>query len=712
MNKKLIKQISQIKSKFSKFPKNEINYVLDVLSNNEKSNDYVNKLEKKFSEIFKCKYSIACNSGTSGLHASLSSLDLKPSDEVIVPALSVVMDPYAVIHLNATPVFADVDENTFLITAETIRKKITKKTKAVIVVSLQGMPVDIDPIIKLSKKFKFIIIEDNAQDFYGRYKNKISGINADIGIWSFENKKHLSGATEGGMIGTNNKNLATKIRKFAGIGYKHMTAEGGGTSLTISKAQDPDYERFDTIGLNYRMPEIVAAVCLGQLENFKFLTNRRKTVSSYFREAIKNCDWIIEQRINNNLQQTHYTFATRYLGEIKYNISWKKFYNMYKMLGGDGFYSACVCPHLEPSIKKYYNDNFCKYCSKSKANYCCKSSLGVAPIAEKIQKEIMQFKTNYRELKVAREKANVLKYLIKRIEQNHIDSLSNGYFSKKIAKERNFKKKILIGVVQGRLTFFNNNKLQNFPKNNWKKEFIIAKNCNIDFIEFCSEREGDFKYNPIINREKNSELNFLSKKYLQKNYSFIEDYYIGSSILIEKNITRLTSIFQNLNKLNIKLYILPLFEASEINEKNFLNFTNILKEFSTIANRYNIKIALECNLELKKLIKLIEKISHESFTVLYDTGNRIYVDPDQSIAIKELNKFISHVHIKDKNHYGDNVLLGSGLVDFSSIFDSLKKINYKYNYVFETTRGKSPVSTAIYNVNFINTHLKEAGIKL
>ena len=127
MNKKLIKQIFQIKSKFSKFPKNEINYVLDVLSNNEKSNDYVNKLEKKFSEIFKCKYSIACNSGTSGLHASLSSLDLKPGDEVIVPALSVVMDPYAVIHLNATPVFADVDESTFLITAETIRKKNNKK---------------------------------------------------------------------------------------------------------------------------------------------------------------------------------------------------------------------------------------------------------------------------------------------------------------------------------------------------------------------------------------------------------------------------------------------------------------------------------------------------------------------------------------------------------------------------------------------------------
>tara|TARA_B110000014_G_C20126606_1_gene600864 strand:- start:6293 stop:7513 length:1221 start_codon:yes stop_codon:yes gene_type:complete len=402
---KYIKKINNIKSKHAKFPNKEIDYVLNVLDNNS-NEDYIVKLEKKFSEIFKRKYSIACNSGTSGLHASLAALDLKPGDEIIVPGLTVVMDAYAAIHLGATPIFADVDENTFLITAKSIEKKISKKTKAVIVVSLQGLPVDIDPIMKLAKEHKFYVIEDNAQDFNGLYKKRISGCSGHIGIWSFENKKHLSGATEGGMISTNNKVLASKIRKFAGIGYKNMTATGGRTSLGISHFQDPDYTRFDTIGLNYRMPHIVAAVCLGQLESYKSMTSRRKKVAAIFRKAIKDCDWLIEQHTPSNYIHTHYTFAVRYLGDKKIGLSWKGFYNEYVKLGGDGFYGACVCPHLEPSLLAYLK----------KTKYKHKIS---TPIAERIQKEIMQFKTNYRDIKTAQKKANILKKLIDKINKKN-----------------------------------------------------------------------------------------------------------------------------------------------------------------------------------------------------------------------------------------------------------------------------------------------------
>tara|TARA_Y100000590_G_scaffold456625_2_gene607567 strand:+ start:1872 stop:3101 length:1230 start_codon:yes stop_codon:yes gene_type:complete len=403
MNKNYLKKINSIKKYHSKFPNNELKYVLEFLDYNNLNKIFTDELEKKFSKIFKVKYAIACNSGTSALHTSLASLNLKENDEVIVPALSVVMNAYAAIHLNVKPVFADVDRETFLVTAKTIEKKITKKTKAIIVVSLQGLPVDIYPILKLAKKYKLFIIEDNAQDFFGSYKNKISGTNGDIGIWSFENKKHLSGGTEGGIITTNNKKLATKIRKFAGIGYKNMTAKGGRTSLSISSVQNPDYERFDTIGLNYRMPQIVAAICLGQLDNYKKIISKRKLVASYFRDAIKNCDWLIEQKINKNIKHTHYTFAVRYLGKNKINVSWKEFYNQYKKMGGDGFYSACVCPHLEPSIKNFF---------KQKYNITLKKNIGIAPIAENIQKQIMQFKTNYRDMDVAKKKANLLKKLI------------------------------------------------------------------------------------------------------------------------------------------------------------------------------------------------------------------------------------------------------------------------------------------------------------
>ncbi|MDC0851298.1 DegT/DnrJ/EryC1/StrS aminotransferase family protein [Candidatus Pelagibacter sp.] len=413
----LKEKIKSIKKFDGKFNNSELEFVLNVLENSKaKDIDYVKKLESLFCKKFKVKYAIACNSGTSGLHAALFSLDIKKNDEVIVPGLAVVMDAYAAIHLGAKPIFCDVDPDTFLINAKEIEKKITKKTKAIITVSLQGLPMDIDPIMKLAKKHNIKVIEDNAQDLLGKYKKRLSGFTGDIGVWSFENKKHLSGASEGGIISTNNKSLAEKIRKFAGIGYKNMTAEGGRTSLAIETVQNPDYKRFDTIGLNYRMPQIVAAVAYAQLKSSKNIVNKRVTSAKYFREAIKGCDWLIEQKIPKNYSHSHYTFAVKYLKDkLKKKYSWKDIYKMYKSLGGDGFYGACVPIHLEPSIKKYFVKN-CKKCFKKclKKKGC--QSEGSLPVAEKIQKQIMQFKTNYRDPLIAKKKSLILKKLIKKIE--------------------------------------------------------------------------------------------------------------------------------------------------------------------------------------------------------------------------------------------------------------------------------------------------------
>tara|TARA_B100000131_G_C18083727_1_gene599248 strand:+ start:252 stop:1493 length:1242 start_codon:yes stop_codon:yes gene_type:complete len=399
----LLKKIKSIKKFEGKFNNLELDYVLNVLENSKKKDiDYVKKLENLFCKKFNVKYAIACNSGTSGLHAALYSLNLKKNDEVIVPGLAVVMDAYAVIHLGAKPVFCDVDPDTFLINANNIKKKITNRTKAIITVSLQGLPVDIDPIMKLAKKHKIKVIEDNAQDLLGKYKNRLSGFTGDIGVWSFENKKHLSGASEGGIIATNNKLFAEKIRKFAGIGYKNMTADGGRTSLAIETVQNPDYERFDTIGLNYRMPQIVAAVAYAQLKNSKNILKKRINSAKYFRDAIKGCDWLVEQKIPKNCKHSHYTFSVKFLKEnLKKKISWKYIYKNYKLLGGDGFYGACVPIYLEPSIKNYLKK---------------KSSVHKLPNVEKIQKQIMQFKTNYRDLDIAKKKALILKKLISKIE--------------------------------------------------------------------------------------------------------------------------------------------------------------------------------------------------------------------------------------------------------------------------------------------------------
>ena len=138
---------------------------------------------------------------------------------------------------------------------------------------------------------------------------------------------------------------------------------------------------------------------------YKAIVDRRRKVAKLFRKPINKCDWLIEQKTNKKTIHTHYTFAVKYLGNEKFNISWKKFYNFYKSLGGDGFYGACVCPHKEPSLKKYFRTN----------NYKMKIN---TPVAERIQKQIMQFKTNYRNIKVAEEKTLILKKVIAIINNN------------------------------------------------------------------------------------------------------------------------------------------------------------------------------------------------------------------------------------------------------------------------------------------------------
>ena len=260
-----------------------------------------------------------------------------------------------------------------------------------------------DPILKVAKENNLFVIDDSAQNILGEYKGKVAGTLGDMSMLSFENKKHMTAGSEGGMLLTDNEELAIKARKFGGIGYKHMTASAGRTSLALSDVQNPDYERFDTIGLNYRMSEVSAAIGLAQFERIDAIVDRRIAVANIFSEAVNGCKWIIPQLTPKNYKHSHYTFSFEYKGNENLGISWKEFYNMYIEMGGDGFYSACVVPYLEPVFQddECYKDIYTK---------------GMCPVAEDLQKKIMQFKTNYRSLEEAQKKANILKALIMKIE--------------------------------------------------------------------------------------------------------------------------------------------------------------------------------------------------------------------------------------------------------------------------------------------------------
>ena len=389
-----------------KFNGKEFEYISNYLDSEGYSDEksWAQRFEEEVSKHTGVKYAVACNSGTSGLHMAIYATGIGHGDEVIMPALTVVMDAYAVIHVGATPVFVDVDRSTYGISVEEIRKNITSKTKAIITVSLQGLSVDMSPILELAKEKGIVVIDDSAQNVLGEYKGGLAGTLADISVFSFENKKHITSGSEGGMLLTDIEEYAIRARKFGGLGYKHMTASAGRTSLALSDVQDPDYERFDTIGLNYRMSEVSAAVGLAQFERISDIVERRIVVANIFKEAVKGCSWIAPQRVPEGYKHSHYTYSFEYKGLETIGVSWKEFYNMYVEMGGDGFYSACVVPYLEPVFQN--NENYNKIFTK-----------GMCPIAEDLQKKIMQFKTNYRSLSIATEKANILKRLIDKLRR-------------------------------------------------------------------------------------------------------------------------------------------------------------------------------------------------------------------------------------------------------------------------------------------------------
>ncbi len=397
--------IAKVKSSFGKYNGNEAEYVLRALDTESPENkgfSWVQRFEEAFAAKVGATYTIAVNSGTSGLHAALFAAGVGPGDEVIQPSVTVVMDAYVTIHLGAVPVFVDIDPDTWNIDAKKIEEKITKNTKAIIVVSLYGLPVDIDPIMAIAKKYNLIVIDDSAETLMSRYKDRVAGTHAHFGVYSFEKSKHITSGGEGGMIVSSDENLAIRARKFAGIGYKGLTAAAGRTSLASSVYQDPDYERFDTIGLNYRMNAVTAAVGLAQFERVDHLVERRKAIGRMFLDAVAGCDWIKTQKVPAHSDHGYFTFGMLYLGAQQKDVPWKEFYKRYKDRGGDGFYACWKNPYLEPSLrgKRMGNQSFEK---------------GLCPIAEDFQAKIMAFKTNYRDLGEARRKTNILAELIDEI---------------------------------------------------------------------------------------------------------------------------------------------------------------------------------------------------------------------------------------------------------------------------------------------------------
>lgn len=397
----------------SKYLGNELKYLEKVLEGESWSatgGSWTIGLERAFSERMGTKYGVAFNSGTSTLHAALEAVGVGPGDEVISPALTVIMDSTATFHANAIPVYCDVDKDTFTIDPDKLENLITPRTKAIITVALYGLSPDYDKILEIANKHNISVVEDNAQAVLSKYKGKTLGTIGDISSFSFENTKHIS-CGEGGMILTDDEELAEKCRKLGGHGFKNLKAEDGRVRLNADMFQNPAYKRHDSLGWNYRMPEFTAAVAYAQLERVDELVQLRKDSAKIFLDAINGCDFLIPQKTPEGYENTYYSLGVRYLGEEKLGVSWAEFRKKYVDMGGDGYYGAWSVPYLEPVI---VNRAFAKRLPNVYEHV--EYHEGLCPVAEEVQKQIMQIKTNYRDLELAKQKADILHELIEQYE--------------------------------------------------------------------------------------------------------------------------------------------------------------------------------------------------------------------------------------------------------------------------------------------------------
>lgn len=239
--------------------------------------DFENKFALMLGNNIKCS---AVSSGTAAMHLAFMALDIKPDDEIIIPALTFVSDANCVKLLGAKPVLADCDsKDNWNVSAETIKKAITEKTKAVVVVHYAGYPCDMQPIVDLCNEKGIFLIEDCAHSPGASIDGKMCGTWGDIGCFSFFTNKNLS-VGEGGMTSTKDIKIAQRLASLRSHGMTSVTLDRHkGRSITYDVSEP---------GINYRMDEIRAALGLVQLSKLNNANLNRKNITSRYRDNFQN----------------------------------------------------------------------------------------------------------------------------------------------------------------------------------------------------------------------------------------------------------------------------------------------------------------------------------------------------------------------------------------------------------------------------------------
>ncbi|MEN8253408.1 MAG: DegT/DnrJ/EryC1/StrS family aminotransferase [Patescibacteria group bacterium] len=300
------------------------------------------KFESAFAKYCEVKHCVGVSSGSSALELALEALEIQKGDEIICPSHTFAATAEAIVHRGAKPIFVDIDESTYNIDPNLIERKISKKTRAIVVVHLYGQMADMGQIMSLARKYKLRVVEDAAQAHGAKYKNKRAGSIADIATFSFFPAKNLGSLGDGGAVLSNNSKLAKKVRLLKDHGR-------------ISK-----YEH-KIVGYGERLDNIQAAVLLIKLKYLNKWNRRRRQIAKIYDKAFT--EKYTTPTIREDNESVFYTYTLRH----------KKRKQIQKKLAKKGISTGIYYPkplHLQESFR---------YLGYKK---------GDLPISEKISKEI------------------------------------------------------------------------------------------------------------------------------------------------------------------------------------------------------------------------------------------------------------------------------------------------------------------------------------
>ncbi|WP_417317874.1 DegT/DnrJ/EryC1/StrS family aminotransferase [Emcibacter sp.] len=259
----------------------------------------VQAFEKQWAVDYKAKHAISVNSCTSGLYAAVGAAGVGPGDEVIVSPYTMAASVTAAIAFNAVPVFADIDPKSYCISPETIRKVLTPRTKAIIVVHIFGQPAEMDGIMEIAREHNLVVIEDCAQAPCASYKGRPVGTLGHMGVFSLNYHKHIHSG-EGGIITTNDDSYCDRLQLIR----NHAEA--------VLQGREVD-SLVNMVGFNFRLGEIEAAIASVQNEKSRELVEKRRHNVAYLSEQLKGLPGIRLPEVPDYVEHSYYMHVLRYM---------------------------------------------------------------------------------------------------------------------------------------------------------------------------------------------------------------------------------------------------------------------------------------------------------------------------------------------------------------------------------------------------------------